>query len=564
MMSPMMRSGRELDEELVLEVSGEVELECVMQLVVREYGISCIKASVAEGLMNLRDLSLSHNSLRSLAGFDHLVSLEAVNVNFNELTKVDELKACRNLRQAYFSNNCLTHTEVFGGLGSLQTLCLFQNKLTDLEGTLNDLRRCGKLRHLDLDGNPSARCDGYKHRVVRALVRLESLDGDVLLPLDRELAHDFFLAKTTTTRPTTAPAKLRRSLTTVVEREKCDDDAPKVDDDDDDNKFQWDSLPKGQARLFDSDKLNDDATTITYLANHILSENAVVEEQKKDDDDAKANGPSFVDRLRGDCGSSSKNENFIKEEDKESKAGPDKHHKVTPRVDASDPYDIIRKLILLVESLQRAPLPAADTAPKEEETHLRLENEKMYAQNAQLTRELAALRLEAREAAERARDENNDLREKLAEVEASLADLQEEQRSPLIEKKDNLDQQLEDILRKNVDNLAAVRREVRDVCGALTPDQRRLVLGDKTAFTKEDPSKEEPLGGRQKKGTPRFPPAPPSEDIFSPRTAASPTEDAHNKVVIAPHAYLLYADNDDDSKEGIIMSCRHNRKNEKK
>lgn len=48
------------------------------------------------------------------------------------------------------------------------------------------------LRELDLDGNPCAQSRGYRHRVIRSCPRLRVLDGDEITRLDRELSTLFF------------------------------------------------------------------------------------------------------------------------------------------------------------------------------------------------------------------------------------------------------------------------------------------------------------------------------------------------------------------------------------
>ena len=75
------------------------------------------------------------------------------------------------------------------------------------------LKRLRKLRSIDLDGNPCARCQGYRHHVVRTLPRLAEVDGERIEALDRDLADMFFKSKPLAAsgssafgvRPSTAP-----------------------------------------------------------------------------------------------------------------------------------------------------------------------------------------------------------------------------------------------------------------------------------------------------------------------------------------------------------------------
>lgn len=71
------------------------------------------------------------------------------------------------------------------------------------------------LRELDLDGKPCARSEGYKHRAIHSCKRLQALDGEDILQLDRDLSELFFeeqqqnlwrVSMAGGMRPTTAPA----------------------------------------------------------------------------------------------------------------------------------------------------------------------------------------------------------------------------------------------------------------------------------------------------------------------------------------------------------------------
>ncbi|CAM9744081.1 unnamed protein product, partial [Phaeothamnion confervicola] len=177
--------------ELVLEATGEARLEDVSQLLLRGQGLASFDAGCAARLGSLAVLSLSNNAVSSLNHFTSLTGLVELNLNFNALINLRGLERCGGLRRLYLSNNLLA-TDALAALAAfaeLRTLCLFRNRLENLPEALGAFRRLVKLREVDLDGNPCARCEGYRPTVVRALSRLEELDGESVTSLDRELAE---------------------------------------------------------------------------------------------------------------------------------------------------------------------------------------------------------------------------------------------------------------------------------------------------------------------------------------------------------------------------------------
>lgn len=125
------------------------------------------------------------------------------------------------------------------------------------------------LRQLDLDGNPCARCQGYKHRIVRSWPRLHELDGEEICQLDIDLSALFFEEQQTATvwkvggsiegsrkrRPATAPAKCRKfgnqtSETAAPEEELASAHVGP--------QMGLERIPMGKARLLKSNRLNND------------------------------------------------------------------------------------------------------------------------------------------------------------------------------------------------------------------------------------------------------------------------------------------------------------------
>lgn len=300
---------------------------------------------------------------------------------------------------------------------ALHTLCLFRNRIVGLEAAITSLRLCPKLRSLDLDGNPLALEPGYRHHVVRALVRLETFDTEPVRALDRELSREFFFSQAQTCNAS-QPARL-------------------VSDDDDKHRFKWNSLPKGNVCLFDSDKLNNHPVALTYLANHVLSKPVALESVASaaasladDHDRTDACRQSFVGRLRGSTQREQGETPQVDEDDDERGVTSQSDQRaaalhqslapVTSATDASDPYQTIRRLIQYIEILQRELAERRDSSASARDSseidQLRVENANMYhlrEANATLRKDVETLRTRAARADELAK-ENRDLRGRLA------------------------------------------------------------------------------------------------------------------------------------------------------
>lgn len=300
----------------------------------------------------------------------------------------------------------------------LHTLCLFRNRIAGLEAAIASLRLCPKLRSLDLDGNPLALEPGYRHHVVRTLVRLEAFDTEPVRSLDRELAREFF-------------AQAQTAPQAVVS------DGP--------HRFKWNSLPKGKVRLFDSDKLNNNPVALTYLANHLVSEPVAPESAASptnDDDRTDESRRSFVGRLRDNTQREQEETPQVDEDDDERgltsqraqraiAALEQSHAPVTSATDASDPYQTIRRLIQYIEILQRELADRRDssatTRDSSEIEQLRVENANMYQlreANAALRKDVQTLRARVAKADELAKD-NRHCRESLAASHAPVGTFDE-------------------------------------------------------------------------------------------------------------------------------------------
>ncbi|CAH0374113.1 unnamed protein product [Pelagomonas calceolata] len=402
--------NNEATEALCLEASGDGTLDDVQQLVLRNKdltGLAC-----ASKLTHLSVLSLSHNRLTTVASLTPIKTLEVLNVNFNRLTDLVQLAQCPKLQKIYASNNLITNVDGLASLKQLKTLCLFANDIERCELVLDALSRC-PLTELDLDGNPLAREEGYRHHAVARLSRLEALDGEPVQDLDRELARDY--------RKGGATSRVATS-------------------------FDWNSLPR-ESRLFGEacDALNDDKVAVDYLAAQVLrNPRRGVEGEHFTAEKAK----SFVARLKREATA---------------------HREPKTVQDVADPYVTIRKLIQLVESLQ-AELKTRDPSDEllKEMELLRVENGNLYIVQGEC-QELRKKRFDV----ERLASENRELRERLSDAEAQLqahhlaeitgTHTRSRPRTAaevLEECEGEMDSELEELFRRNQTNLTHIKQEI--------------------------------------------------------------------------------------------------------
>mmetsp|Transcript_54423 Transcript_54423/g.172929 ORF Transcript_54423/g.172929 Transcript_54423/m.172929 type:complete len:116 (+) Transcript_54423:227-574(+) len=88
----------------LVELAGEDRLEDIRDLTLRGTGLTTI-AEHAPSLISLEVLSLSHNRLGSLEGFQHFKGLQHLNLNFNALESLRGLEGCTSLTHCFLANN---------------------------------------------------------------------------------------------------------------------------------------------------------------------------------------------------------------------------------------------------------------------------------------------------------------------------------------------------------------------------------------------------------------------------------------------------------------------------
>lgn len=119
------------DDEL-LDLAGESSLEQVKELTLRNKKLASFEP-YAPKLPSLEALSLSHNQIITLRGFQHLVCLTTLNLNFNALSTLAGIESCPTLTQLYLANNKIRDLQPLRALTGLQTLNLFKNSICSLD-----------------------------------------------------------------------------------------------------------------------------------------------------------------------------------------------------------------------------------------------------------------------------------------------------------------------------------------------------------------------------------------------------------------------------------------------
>jgi hypothetical protein len=223
-----------ISEEHVLQASGETRLEAVSQLILRGQAATGLQVQCATRLAgHLSVLSLSNNALQSTQSLHSLVNLVELNLNFNAISSLAEL-TCPSLRRLFLSSNRLTSLTGISSFPKLVTLCLYRNQLADLSAALSALKQLLKLKELDLDGNPCSSDAAYKHQILRSLPKLEQLDGEAVTSLDTDLSQLYYAE--------------------CNEHEQTDAA----------------TVITGRSRVLRCEKLNDDPVLLSYLADETL------------------------------------------------------------------------------------------------------------------------------------------------------------------------------------------------------------------------------------------------------------------------------------------------------
>ncbi|KAL7692620.1 putative leucine-rich repeat domain superfamily [Plasmopara halstedii] len=337
--------------DVVMDRAGVYDVLALKELILRDETLVDVDETCAQNLASLEILSLSHNQLTSLQHFQYLVNLIELNVNFNQIKTLDNLE-CAGLEKLFIANNQIVNISPLRKLLKLNTLSVYGNQIIDLDAALHTCRSLPKLRSLDLGGNLcSCNVNGYKFRVVRALSRLEILDGDHLTQLDKDLTENFFAflhKKTvednnwqTRARPVTAPAGKRYPVTSISN---------------DADPFASHLMPRGNVRLFRDDFFNNSPILLEYLSQDAGVSPASTYQLQSEDVDNHELSSNFVDKMRS-ANPLSKSDMELTEADTLDSTLTAKIT-LSPNIltshldiDPSDPNTTIRKLLKHIEVL---------------------------------------------------------------------------------------------------------------------------------------------------------------------------------------------------------------------
>ncbi|RLN93652.1 hypothetical protein BBJ28_00004201 [Nothophytophthora sp. Chile5] len=126
---------------------------------------------------NCTELYLANKRIEQIANFDTFVNLEVLWINGNQVPHENpksHVVSCSSLE-----GSSLLHFKF------LQELRLYDNKLKDLQGTLDVLSRLPHLQDLDLFGNAVVEEENYRLQVIRAIPSLHVLDRHVITDQER-------------------------------------------------------------------------------------------------------------------------------------------------------------------------------------------------------------------------------------------------------------------------------------------------------------------------------------------------------------------------------------------
>ncbi|GBG24135.1 U2 small nuclear ribonucleoprotein A' [Hondaea fermentalgiana] len=139
------------------------------------------------------ELYLARKSIEELRGFERFVNLEALWVNDNEIQRLSNLENNFRLKHLYAQKNQITSVAPCARFKFLESLHLFENKLSNLDKCLGVLSRLNHLKTLDLFGNPIAQEENYRLRVIHAMPpSLEVLDRQKIKAEERAQAALMF------------------------------------------------------------------------------------------------------------------------------------------------------------------------------------------------------------------------------------------------------------------------------------------------------------------------------------------------------------------------------------
>lgn len=134
--------GKDTDETIV---SADVQQITVLNL--RDYQLYSLDG--LEYFVNLKELYISGNNLRSLQPISGLTNLEILDAGANRIADISSLSTLQRLRELSISNNLITDLSPLSGLTALETLELDHCPIESYDG----LSQLTGLKELNISGN---------------------------------------------------------------------------------------------------------------------------------------------------------------------------------------------------------------------------------------------------------------------------------------------------------------------------------------------------------------------------------------------------------------------------
>ncbi|KAI5637144.1 leucine rich repeats (2 copies) domain-containing protein [Phthorimaea operculella] len=142
-------------------------------------------------LRSLRKLSLAHNHIEKLEGFDKIPQLNELDVSFNQLEKIENLDELVNLEVLTLFHNKIRHIENMDKLTKLLVFSIGDNLIEDYR-EVSYLRRFRFLRSVSFKGNPCCDDPAAYQFIKAALIKVVYLDYKVITEEERESGRSLF------------------------------------------------------------------------------------------------------------------------------------------------------------------------------------------------------------------------------------------------------------------------------------------------------------------------------------------------------------------------------------
>ncbi|XP_078284976.1 leucine-rich repeat-containing protein 72 isoform X2 [Rhinoraja longicauda] len=138
------------------------------------------------------ELYLAEEGLTEVPDLSRFKQLQYLWLNHNKIKRINSLKMNWCLKELYLQNNLILDlTGSLKHLTSLQILLLHNNRLTQVEKTVTELKKMTWLHTLNVFNNPLTQDKYYRLYVIYHLPSVQLLDRQYVHQKEREAALDF-------------------------------------------------------------------------------------------------------------------------------------------------------------------------------------------------------------------------------------------------------------------------------------------------------------------------------------------------------------------------------------